>query len=159
MMYVGVIKEDMFKDIVLFSFSEPGAMGPGGIMTFYKKTGESFSINYLSDITPYAELKRVFPTLQEGYWDGPMRTDPAAARTLIIGGSPEDRETCIPKGWCHIYLDFGNYLTVKKEFYRAVREIFKGKDNCDIMCEWTRLLDEAKFASKICELEEVYHEE
>jgi len=24
--------------------------------------------------------------------------------------------------------------------------------------EWTRLLDEAKFASKICELEEVYHE-
>lgn len=42
-------------------------------------------------------------------------------------------ETCIPKGWCHIYLDFGNHLTVKKEFYRAVREIFKDKDNCDII--------------------------
>ena len=47
MMYVDVLKEDMFKDIVLFSFSEPGAMGPGGIMTLYKKTGESFSVNYL----------------------------------------------------------------------------------------------------------------
>lgn len=155
---VELINEDMFKDIVLFSFSEPGAMGPGGIMTFYKKTGESFSVNYLSDVTPYAELKRVFPALQECYWEGPMRTNPAAARTFIIGGSPEDRETSIPKGWRHIYLDFGNHLTVKKEVYQAVREIFKGKDNCDITYEWTRLLEEAEFVSKICELEEAYHE-
>lgn len=54
-MCVELINEDMFKDIVLFSVSESGAMGLSSIMTFYKKTGESFSVNYLSDITPFMQ--------------------------------------------------------------------------------------------------------
>lgn len=41
--------------------------------------------------------------VKECYWNGPMRTDSAALRTIVIGRSLDDKETTIPKGWRHIY--------------------------------------------------------
>ena len=159
MRYAELLEKEMFDDIVVFSVSEPGAMGPGGVMTFYKKNGECFSVDYLSETTPYASIKNLFPVLRECYWDGPMSTELAAARTIIIGDSSDDKETCVPEGWRHIYLDFGNHLAVKKEFYQAVKEVFGDKSNCDITFWWADMLDGAYFASKILELEESYHEQ
>ena len=45
MEYKEVISKEDFEDVVIFSVSEPGAMGPND-MTFYKKTGESFFVDY-----------------------------------------------------------------------------------------------------------------
>ena len=42
MRYAELLEKEMFDDIVVFSVSEPGAMGPGGVMTFYKKMGSVF---------------------------------------------------------------------------------------------------------------------
>lgn len=153
MRYVELLEREMFTDIVAFTFSEPGAMGANGMMTFYRKTGESFTVNYLSDETLYGKIKELFPELNECYWNGPMRTDPAALRTIVIGGSTDDKETTIPKGWRHIYLDFGNHLTVKAEIYAFVKELFRNEDNCNLLISWTRILDEAEISSKIPDLE------
>ena len=60
MRYAELLEKEMFDDIVVFSVSEPGAMGPGGVMTFYKKNGECFSVDYLSETTPYASIINLF---------------------------------------------------------------------------------------------------
>lgn len=159
MKYTEVLTKEMFENIAAFSFSEPGAMGANGTMTFYKETGESFTINYLSEETPYSEIKELFPALKECYWNGPMRTDPAALRTIVIGGSPDDKETSIPKGWRHIYLDFGNHLTVKQEMYSFMKDLFKEKDNCEVTFGWADMLDEADFSARIPELMAVFNEQ
>lgn len=59
MEYKSVIKKKDFEDIVVFSVSEPGAMGPND-KTFYKKTGKSFSVDYKNEITPYSKIKEFF---------------------------------------------------------------------------------------------------
>ena len=48
MKYKTIIKKEDFEDIVVFSVSEPGAMGPNDMM-FYKSNGESFSIDYQNE--------------------------------------------------------------------------------------------------------------
>lgn len=136
--------KDLLRDIVAFSFSEPGAMGLRD-MTFYKSTGESFTVDYMSDDVSYSKLKEYFPVLQDCYWNGPMKTEVAHFTTIVIGGAPTDKETKVAKGWSHIYLDFGNHLTVNTEFYDTVKEIIQGKDNCDITFDWPLMFNEAKF--------------
>ena len=151
-----------FEDIVVFSVSEPGAMGPND-MTFYKKGGESFVIDYKSEETPYSELRECFPLLKECYWNGPMKSDSASAFTIVIGGSEDDKETHVPEGWRHIYLDYGNHLAVKQELYYEVKSILadnyrEGKTNCDVTFNWVEMLDEVKFGERIDEIEKAYHE-
>ena len=141
--YVKELNEKMFEDIIIFSFSEPGAMGPND-MTFYKKNGEIFSVDYLPNDTPYPKLKELFPVLKDCYWNGPMRNEAAASSTIAIGGSINSKETCVANGWRHIYLDYGNHIAVKSEYYSAVIEIFAGKDNCDITFEWPEMLQNFK---------------
>ena len=146
------ISKEMFEDIVAFSFSEPGAMGPRN-MTFYKKTGANFSVEYLSDHVSYSLLKEYFPVLCDCYWNGPMCSESASVLTIVIGVSPDDKETKVAKGWSHIYLDFGNHLSVKDEFFDTVQGILKGKDNCDITFCWPQMLDDATFSSTIAKYE------
>lgn len=148
----------LFEDVVVFSFSEPGAMGPND-MRFYKSNGETFEVDYKSEETPYSMIKELFPVLRDCYWDGPMRKEAAASRTIVIGGSPDDRETCVADGWRHIYLDYGNHIAVKKELYYAVKDIFYGKDNCNITFRWSDMLTDASFAKKIDEHIKAYYEQ
>lgn len=156
--YVEKLNEKMFEDVIIFSFSELGAMGPND-MTFYKKNGESFSVDYKTEDTPYALLKELFWTLKECYWNGPMRNESAAFHTIVIGGSLNDKETRVANGWRHIYLDVGNHLAVKKEYYSAVREIFTDRDNCDITFSWTKMLETANFHQKIESIEKAFYEQ
>lgn len=151
-----------FEDIVVFSMSEAGSMGPND-MTFYKKGGESFTIDYKSEETPYSELRECFPLLKECYWNGPMKSDSVSAFTIVIGGSEDDKETHVPEGWRHIYLDYGNHLIVKKELYYEVKNILsdnyrEGKTNCDVIFTWVEMLDKVKFWERIDEIEKAYHE-
>ena len=153
---------NLLEDIVVFSVSEPGAMGTND-MTFYKKGGESFTIDYKSEDTPYSELRECFPLLKECCWNGPMRSEAASLRTIVIGGSEDDRETHVPEGWKHIYLDCGNHLAVKQELYYEVKNILAdnfmaGKNNCDVTFHWVEMLDEVKFGERVDEIEMAYHE-
>lgn len=142
------LTKELFEDVVVFFFSEPGAMGPND-MSFFKKNGESFSVDYLSGYTPYSMLKEVFPVLQECYWNGPAKNEAASLLTIVIGRSENDRETCVATGWKHIYLDFGNHLAVKEELYDEVLRIFEGIDNCEITFDWIKILEKTEFHKRI----------
>ena len=156
--YVEKLNEKMFEDVIVFSFSELGAMGPKD-MTFYKKNGESFYIDYKSKNTLYPTLKEMFPVLKNCYWNGPMRHESESFNTFVIGGSANDKETCVADGWRHIYLDVGNHLAVKKEYYSKVKEILADKDNCDITFSWTKMLDDANFNEKTESIEKAFYEQ
>lgn len=156
--YADKINKEMFKDIVAFSISEPGAMGPND-MTFYKKNGDSFVVDYKREKTSYEKIKECFPSLNGCYWNGPMKDELATAFTIVIGGSENDRGTKVPNGYRHMYLDFGNHLAVKEEFYSAVKDIFKGKTNVDIAFNWNDILDKANFLSQIDDISKVYYEQ
>ena len=152
------LKKEWFDDVIVFSFSEPGAMGPNN-MRLYKRNGEWFEVDYLSEETPYSMIKEYFPVLKECYWNGPMRNEAAAISTIVIGGSSDDRETCVAEGWKHIYLDYGNHLAVKKELFYAVKDAFYKKNKCDITFEWSDILNQAGFSEKINEIESDYYEQ
>lgn len=147
--YVNKINKEMFEDIVAFSMSEVGAMGPND-MTFYKKNGESFNVDYKNEETSYEKLKECFPSLVGCYWNGPMRGEKIHPSTVVIGGG--GRETTVPDGYRHMYLDYGNHLAVKEELYDSVKDILKDKNNCEITFEWCDFLDEVDFAHRIDEL-------
>lgn len=152
------LEQNNFKNIIAFMFSEIGSMGPRDI-TFYAEEGKSFSVDYLSEETSYSKLKELFPVLKECYWNGPMKHEMAAGVTVVIGGIADDKETRVAQGWRHIYLDVGNHLAVREEYYRAFQEIFSGKDNCDITFSWTDMLDEANFVERASEVAGAYYEQ
>jgi len=68
-------------------------------MKFYKRNGESFSVNYMSEDMPYSRLKELFPVLKDCYFDGSMKREKIMAPTIVIGGSPDERETCLFRLW------------------------------------------------------------
>ena len=156
--YIKELNKKLFEDVIVFSFSEVGAMGPRD-MTFYTKKGESFSVDYMSGETPYSMLKEYFPALAECYWSGPMRNESATLTTIVIGGSSDDKETCVAKGWKHIYLDVGNHIAVREEYYTAIKDIFTGKDNCDITFSWVDMLNESGFYQKAEMCAKAYNEQ
>lgn len=152
------LNKEMFEDVIVFSFSEPGAMGPNDVK-FFKRTGEHFRVDYMSEKTPYSMLKECFPTLEDFYWNGPMRMDDAATFTIAIGGKSEDKETHIAEGWRHIYLDYGNHLAVKEELYHEVREIIRERDNCHVTFHWDEMLQSVGFAERIDSIEDSFYKQ
>lgn len=135
------IEKEMFEDIIVFSVSEPGAMGPNDI-TFYKRSGECFTIDYLDDET-YMELREAFPVLKECFWNGAGKEEKECEGTVVVGVSPFDKRTHVAAGWKHIYLDFGNHLAVREEYYERVVNCIKGHDNCKITFYWTEMLQKS----------------
>ena len=55
------LTDELFNDVIVYRISELGAMGPNGSLTILKKNGETFEFDYLSDKTPWEEIKRCFP--------------------------------------------------------------------------------------------------
>lgn len=153
-----VLKKENFEDVIVFSFSEPGAMGPND-MTFYKADGESFIVDYKTAEMPYSLLKEVFPVLKDCCWNGPMKNKSAHTNTIVIGGSPTDKETCVANGWRHIYLDYGNHIAVKSEYYFAIKAIFSDYENCDITFKWTSILNDKHFPANVESIKLAYLEQ
>lgn len=148
--------KEVFDDVIVFSVSEPGAMGPNN-MTFYTKAGEYFSVEH-TDSDTYAELKEAYPVLKECFWNGPMKNEIASIFSIVIGGSLDDKKTTIPSGMRHIYLDYGNHVVVKEEYYRAVKDIFADKSKCDLTFHWAKFLKDAEFAgSRLDDIASAYY--
>lgn len=157
--YVNEINEEMFEQVIIFSCSEPGAMGPNGSMTFLNKRGEHFTVNYTHEETSYQKIKDLFPDLRECRWFGPMKSELLTAPTIVIGGSNDDPETRVPEGWKHIYLDYGNHLAVKEEYYSEVKKIFSDKENHELTFYWPEIIVETDFIDRLNEVEIAYQEQ
>lgn len=135
------LTKDMFNDIIVMFVSEPGAMGPN-TMEFMNTAGEVIKVAYTVDNT-YETLREVFPLLKECRWDGPMPNEKDSIGGIRIGGGAFI--TKVPDGWNHMYLDVGNHLAIRNEYYEKAFNILKDYPNMEITFEWERLLLEGGF--------------
>ena len=67
------LNKELFEDVIVYQFSELGAMGPAGTVSFLKKTGECFVLDYTSDETPWEDIKANFPRINGCRFNGPQR--------------------------------------------------------------------------------------
>ena len=67
------LNKELFEDVIVYQFSELGAMGPAGTVSFLKKTGECFVLDYTSDETPWEDIKANFPGINGCRFNGPQR--------------------------------------------------------------------------------------
>ena len=157
--HMNEINAEMFEQIIIFSLSEPGAMGPNGHMTFLNKSGKHFTVDYTYEGTSYQKIKELFPELRAYRWFGPMKSEMLAAPTIVIGGSADEPETKVAEGWKHIYLDYGNHLAVKEEYYSEVKKLFLDKENRDITFYWPEMIVSSNFIARLDDIELAYHEQ
>ena len=69
------------------------------------------------------------------------------AKKLLLEGSVNQQGS--NAGWKHFYLDFGNHLVCKEEYYEKLENIFKGFRNSAIAYGWTEILKEAGFVQNL----------
>lgn len=113
------INEKLFKDVVIYSFAEVGAMGTPGIMEFVTKDGRYFQLNYFNEKTSYAKIKENFPDLKDCYWNGPMNSEQKNSDEVVIYNNEDSfKHTTITKGWKHIYTGCGNHLVIREDKYK-----------------------------------------
>lgn len=148
------LSKELFEDVIVYQISEIGAMGPNGTLTCLKKNGEYFTLNYLSEETPWETIKKNFLGIDGCRFDGPMKKERIFTNLIVIGG--DGNGTQINQGWKHIWLDFGNHLVCKEECFSELKRIFDGSDNCEITFEWEKLLDKAGFIKKLSQIETAY---
>lgn len=144
-----------FEDVVAFSVSEPGAMGPNDI-GFYMKDGTYFRLDYKSNETPWSSIREWFPTIKECYFNGPMKTELASLFTVVIGGGDNDKETHVAPGWKHWYLNYGNHLVIKEPYYREIRSLIGENKNADLTFAWEKLLAKTDFVERADTIQEEY---
>lgn len=140
------ITKGMFENIIAMFVSEPGAMGPN-TMKFMNSSGEVQRVPYTVGDT-YDNFREAFPLLKECRWDGPMANKKASTGEVKIGG--DLLKTRVPKGWKHLYLDFGNHLAIKDEYYDKAMEVLDSNPNIDITFDWDKLLLNGGFINSKC---------
>ena len=131
--------KEIFKDVFVFAFSEPGAMGAGGYIDCITNEGERFSICYLSDETPWEDVKSCFPMLRDCYFNGPMKNRSNSTPEIVIymDDKNKNKETKVAPGWKHIYMGFGNHLVIREDHFTAYFEYLKDlTEEVDIYSEW-----------------------
>jgi len=136
------IKNEMFENVVAFSLSEPGAMGPAGIMCVLNQNGNIYHFNFLSEETPYSKIKEYFPLLEVCYWNGPMIGEFEGQGVVCLGRN-NSFSTKIPSNFYHLYLDLGNHLCIRKDVYEEAAKLLKDMDNCDITFDWGTILEQS----------------
>lgn len=147
-----------FEDVIVYMMSEIGAMGPNGTLTCLKKNGESFILNLLSDESIWEEIKKNFSGINGCRFDGPMKHERFSVREIAIGEISEEG-TVINSGWKHIYLEFGNHLVCKEEYYSELRRMLDGIDNCEVTFNWIQILNKGNFIQRLSEIEEEYYKQ
>ena len=68
--------------------------------------------------------------------------------TVVIGARDDDKETHVPAGWRHWYLDFGNHLVIREPYYREIRSLLGKKENADLTFCWEKMLAETDFVER-----------
>lgn len=153
------LTKELFKDIIAYRLSEPGAMGPARTIEFLKRTGESFEIDYGQEETSWKKVKENFEEMNRCIFNGPMKNEVTSSNTIIIGMSEneENAYTKIRPGWKHFYLDFGNHLVVKNEYFLEFRDIFKNVENIDRTFDLVKIIHKTDFFKRIDFIEREFH--
>lgn len=136
------LTKELFEDVIVYRISELGAMGPAYTLECLKMNGEHFVLNYISDKTPWEEIKKNFPGINGCKFNGPVREEESEVSTRVNSG------------WKHMWLGYGNHLVCKEELYSELKEIFKDMDNCDITFDLVEKLHEVGFTDHLNEMEE-----
>ena len=144
----------LFQDVIIYRVSEPGAMGPSGTITCFSKDGESFTLDYTSAETPWEEIKKCFPAIDGCRFDGPTKQEEPFINLIVIGRRLDDESTHVNEGWKHMWLDFGNHLVCREEYYE-LKNIFCDMDYCEITFDWDKRLREIKFAERLDEINDI----
>ena len=142
---VNSINKEMFTDIVLYTVSEPGAMGMARAMFFLKRNGESFSLvyGYGDNEIPYSEIEYCFPALKGCYFNGPIPGEETEGEIILNNNINKKNETKVSQGWQHIYGGAGNHLLVRDDYNEAFRKCIKElKTPSDIFCCWYKHIEE-----------------
>ena len=148
-----------FKEVIAFSVSEPGAMGPNDI-GFFLKNGSFFRLDYkINSQTPWNRIREWFPTLKECFFNGARKNEIESLYTVVIGAEVDEKKTHIPPGWRHVYLDMGNHLVIKEEYYHEVMRLIGKKSKIDLAFSWEGFLSRTDFTERIDEIETAYWEE
>ena len=138
------MNKEMFLDVIIYTVSEPGAMGIPSFMECVKKNGEKFSLNYGGD-DYYSKIKENFPAIEGCFWNGPMPGDKTSGEIVFFVNDDEKnaKATRVAKGWKHIYTGCGNHLVVKEEYYSIFKKHINDLTNPeDIYCYWQERLDD-----------------
>ena len=153
------LTKELFEDVIIYRMSEVGAMGPARTLECLKSNGEHFELEYLSEETPWEEIKKKFPGINGCIFNGPTRSENMFSKkpTIVIGDDGTEKTTRVNSGWKHIWLDYGNHLVCKEEVYYELKDIIKDMDNCDITFSWIEKLKKAGFTNRLDKIVERYN--
>ena len=119
---------ELFKDIIIFAFSEIGGMGERCYFEGISETGDVIEFDYIAEPDVWEILKSLFPVLQGRYFYGPIMEyrDPKEPQEIVIcfGASSEEQS------WKYTYMGFGNHLLVRKDHFKGFKEHL-----CDLTTE------------------------
>lgn len=135
------IKGEDFRNVIMYSIAEPGAMGAPGMMEFITSDGRAFWFDYMSEETPYEQIREALPSIKECYFSGPAAEERRGNEPAEIVFYPEraerNRRTHVGAGWRHIYMGFGNHLVIREEYYDEFKAAISDlKTEVDIYCKW-----------------------
>ena len=153
------LTKEIFNDVIIYAISELGAMGARGILNCMKKNGESFSLDCLSKETPWSEIKKYFKEIDGCRFNGPVVNGFLKYAVLGLGDDDTDEGTRLNPGWKHVCFDVGNHLVCKVEYYEEVKKIFAGKNSCEIILNWTKMLQESNFFERVDQIELAYRQQ
>ena len=133
------MNKERFNNVVMYSLAEPGAMGWGGYMNFVTDEGNYLTINYLSEETPWEDVKKCFPELKGCCFNGPMENEKTSGEILLyllLDESTTNMKTRVNEGWKHIYMGFGNHLVVRADHYERFSKEISNLTSEEIYEKW-----------------------
>ena len=149
------IDNKTFDDVIMYVFSETGAMGMPAMIECMKRNGEVFAVSYANEATNWEKIKECWPDFRPNKFNGPHRRVAFSNRCMVIGGDSEI-ETTIGDSYRELCFDVGNHFICKEEHFRALKELFIGSQPHEIILDgFTKILKEG-FLKHLSEVEEAY---
>ena len=143
------LTSDTFKQLVIFSIAEPGAMSFPNSMEIVDDKGKYFVISF--DEIPFASVKKFFPALADCIFNGPMPGEAVADGEIVIYPPSSDeknsRTTHVADGWHHVYMGAGNHLVIKEEIFPLFAKYIHNKSPSEIYSTWSDHIE--KFVKEI----------
>lgn len=149
------IDNNTFNDVIMYVFSEPGAMGMPAMIECMKRNGEIFAVSYANEDTSWEKIKECWPDFRPNKFNGPHRMVAFSNRCMVIGGDSEV-VTTLRDNYRELCFDVGNHFICKEEHFRALKELFEGSEPYEIILDGFEKILETGFLDRLSEVEETY---
>ena len=141
------LTKDLFKDVIAYIFSEPGAMGSPGDVEFINSDGTTFVVCYMSSESSWDNLKENFEEINRCKFNGPYKDALFYGDCIRIAGS-NDIVTTINAGWRELCFDSGNHFVCKEEYVQIFIDLFMGMESYEIICNGVNMIQESNYFKK-----------